>query len=352
MNKMIVIIFLGSVLKTLGSGTPGGWVIGWGDNVAGEATGICPFVVSTNQDIMLKQYKDMSLRTSLGAMVAVNSQPLTNIIAISAGASHCLALKGDYTVVAWGWNGGGKTVIPTGLTNVVALSAGNMHSLALRQDGTVVGWGQSGNAALNIPAGLNKMVAVATACGDNSLALKNDGTVVGWGQSVKTPLGLSNVVAIATDPNMYLGINHPGQALALKRDGTVVEFVWTTQSVHSRIVEGLTDAVAIATGPVHNLAIRKDGTVFCWGFNGNAKLNPPAGLSNVVSVAVSGTSFPADGYSLALKSDGQIVAWSRMHSFPVTVPEGLSNVVAMAAGPNYCLAITTNRAVAERFRQH
>ena len=178
MNKMIVIIFLGSVLKTLGSGTPGGWVIGWGDNVAGEATGICPFVVSTNQDIMLKQYKDMSLRTSLGAMVAVNSQPLTNIIAISAGASHCLALKGDYTVVAWGWNGGGKTVIPTGLTNVVALSAGNMHSLALRQDGTVVGWGQSGNAALNIPAGLNKMVAVATACGDNSLALKNDGTVL------------------------------------------------------------------------------------------------------------------------------------------------------------------------------
>jgi hypothetical protein len=38
--------------------------------------------------------------------------------------------------------------------------------------------------------------------------------------------------------------------------------------------------------------------------------------------------------------------------YPVTVPEGLSDVVAIAAGAeDFCLAITTNRVVADRFRR-
>jgi hypothetical protein len=37
--------------------------------------------------------------------------------------------------------------------------------------------------------------------------------------------------------------------------------------------------------------------------------------------------------------------------YPVNIPAGLSNVVAIAAGETYRLAITTNAAVAERFRR-
>ena len=37
--------------------------------------------------------------------------------------------------------------------------------------------------------------------------------------------------------------------------------------------------------------------------------------------------------------------------YPVTVPAGLSNVVAIAEGEDFCLAITTNRAVAEKFQK-
>ncbi len=69
-------------------------------------------------------------------------------------------------------------------------------------------------------------------------------------------------------------------------------------------------------------------------------------LSNVTSIAA------GHGYSMALKRDGTIVTWGRMVNglYPATVPVGLSNVVAIAAGDNFCLAITTNSAVAERFR--
>ena len=36
--------------------------------------------------------------------------------------------------------------------------------------------------------------------------------------------------------------------------------------------------------------------------------------------------------------------------YPVTVPEGLSNVAAITAGAeDFCLAITTNKAVADLF---
>jgi alpha-tubulin suppressor-like RCC1 family protein len=67
-------------------------------------------------------------------------------------------------------------------------------------------------------------------------------------------------------------------------------------------------------------------------------------LSNVVAIAAN------RGYSMGLKGDGTVVAWGKMMlNLPVRVPAGLSNVVAIAAGENFSLAITTNRAVAERF---
>jgi hypothetical protein len=73
-----------------------------------------------------------------------------------------------------------------------------------------------------------------------------------------------------------------------------------------------------------------------------------------------------------LKSDGKVVRWSGDpvvddffanevlttddgsgggKPYPATVPDGLRDVVAIAAGDNFCLAITTNNAVAEKFRR-
>ena len=70
-------------------------------------------------------------------------------------------------------------------------------------------------------------------------------------------------------------------------------------------------------------------------------------LSNVVSVAAN------DGYSMALKNDGTVVAWGKMvnNFYPATVPDELSGVVAIAVGENFCLAITTNAAVAKIFQK-
>ncbi len=143
---------------------------------------------------------------------------LTGIKAISSGGTHSLALKSDGTVVAWGNNTNGQTMVPDGLACVVAISAGDYHSLALKSDGTVVAWGAGmTNPPANfaddgqsiVPAGLSNVVAIS-AGGIHSLALKSDGTVVAWGagepgdtsilfnvgQST-VPVGLNGVTAIA-----------------------------------------------------------------------------------------------------------------------------------------------------------
>ncbi|MFN0316684.1 MAG: S8 family serine peptidase [Burkholderiales bacterium] len=79
-------------------------------------------------------------------------------------------------------------------------------------------------------------------------------------------------------------------------------------------IAGLLDVREVAAGGFHTVAAKRDGTVFTWGFNANGQLGDNtqiqrttavqvAGLTNVLAVAA------GDRHSLALKSDGTVVAW-------------------------------------------
>jgi alpha-tubulin suppressor-like RCC1 family protein len=193
---------------------------------------------------------------------------VTNIVALSTGAVHALALKEDGTVVGWitDWGFGDRAETPPGnLTDVIAIAAGGRHSLALKKDGTVVGWGNNDHGAAEPPAGLTGVIAIAAGW-DNSLALKSDGTVVGWGwnwsgssssgggppqpggdwlgQSTP-PTGLNNVVAIAAGNGCF----------AVKRDGTVVQWGMYNAGNYT-IPAGLKGVFRVEAGPSHVLVIR------------------------------------------------------------------------------------------------
>ncbi|MSR66827.1 MAG: hypothetical protein EXS24_05585, partial [Pedosphaera sp.] len=96
---------------------------------------------------------------------------LKDVVAISAGRWHNLALKKDGTVVGWGCALDDCSVVPAGVIDVVAIAAGGEHSVALKKDGTLVTWGSSGD-------------------GDSSNSYSGDGD--GWDAS-----GLKDVVAIS-----------------------------------------------------------------------------------------------------------------------------------------------------------
>jgi alpha-tubulin suppressor-like RCC1 family protein len=288
---------------------------------------------------------------------------LYDVVAISVGQLHGLALRANGTVVAWGSgftnepNSSidlGQAMVPVGLSNVVAVSAGYLHSLALRANGTLAAWGagQTNDPASShhhgqsiIPAGLTNAIAVSAGF-YHSLALRSNSTVVAWGaggsepwatnyfdngQSV-VPAGLSNVIAVSAGAVHNLALRNNGTIVAWGAGGTSTNGLGYGQST---VPEGLSNVIAIAAGGVHSLALKLDGTVVAWGAGtsnvpssgahfGQAMV--PPGLSNVVAITA--------GYihSVALKNDGTVVVWGDTTYEQAVVPPGLKNVVALAPG--------------------
>jgi alpha-tubulin suppressor-like RCC1 family protein len=324
-----------------------GYVIGWGNNMTGSATGIAGSRYSTGT-------------------VTIASRVLSNAVAIAAGKYHGLALKSDGTVVGWGWNAtsraiGVETEVPNTngsviidghiLSNVSAISA-CQFSVALKGNGTVTLWGRNGSGhKIDVPSDMTNVVAVS-AGEDYCLVLKKGGALTRLSAEGVTPLALSNVLAIATGRSSAFA--NTGRYLAIKNDGTVIGIL-RGRIENNLFPKDLTNVLAIAQGEEASFALMKDGRVFGTGINDTGQATGTKTTNHIASgyVTINGqllthvTAIAAGGdTSLALKQDGTVVAWGGLKP---TVPEGLSNVVAIAAGPDYCLAITTNNAVAEKF---
>ena len=113
-----------------------------------------------------------------------------------------------------------------------------------------------------------------------------------WGANevlaVSAPADLTNVIAIATWGDLMF--DHD---LALRRDGTV--FGWGSRGpvLLTEMPEHLTNVIAIAAGALHSLAVHRDGTVVAWGANVSGQITVPEGLTNVIAIAGGGASSAA-----------------------------------------------------------
>ncbi len=375
-----------------------GTVVQWGGNFRGEAS-FDNTVLTTGESgfgntVEIKN----TTRIVTNGVIRINGQVLSNSVSIAAGDGFSLALKQDGTIVAWGdqerieavptnlVNNAGETFTIDPTTGLPVHAGGGeiridpVTGLPVRtKDDTIpnsfkVGLANDGTVVTRVedkePTPLSNIIAIAAA-GFTSVAVKGDGTVLEWESAGSLPQhgqlrvmpGLSNVVAVAVSEG-----SQNVRPVALKKDGTVAN--WGGESIYKDATPpaGLSNVVAIAVGSSHTLALKSDGTIVGWGWNkvgeatGTPTTNSPNGLdffaagqvqirgqtlSNVVSIAA------GHGYSLAVKSDGTMVAWGRMVNdlYPANVPAGLSNVVAIAAGYNFCLAITTNKTIADKFTQ-
>lgn len=151
-------------------------------------------------------------------------------------------------------------------------------------------------------------------------------SIAAWGYDASGQIDvpwITDAVAIAA------GASH---SLALRSDGTVV--AWGSNSAgQSTVPPNLADVVAIAAGANHSLALKSDGTIAAWGDNTFGQTRIPAGLSNVVAIATGRVN------SMALKNNGTVVIWGWFATGPNNVPAGLSNVVAIGAGWSQNLAV-------------
>jgi len=123
-----------------------------------------------------------------------------------------------------------------------------------------------------------------------------------------------------------------------------------------RDVEGITDAVDIASGRNHTCVARQSGGVSCWGYNldgqlgngesANRRSTPVdvAGMTGAFAVAAGGN------FSCALRGSGSVACWGgngrgqlgkgdeSPATTPVAVPE-LSGMVAISAGEAHVCAV-------------
>jgi hypothetical protein len=156
--------------------------------------------------------------------------------------------------------------------------------------------------------------------------------VVAWGANdqgqTNVPAGLD---AIAVAAGGY-------HSLALKTDGRVAGWGYNAYGAAS-VPATLTGVVAIAAGGYHSLALKTNGQVVGWGYNGDGAAFPPTGLSGVVAIAAGGY------HSLALKSDGTVVGWGYNGYGQTTPPAGLTGVKAISAGAYHSLALKNDGTV-------
>jgi hypothetical protein len=140
------------------------------------------------------------------------------------------------------------------------------------------------------------------------------------------PYGLTNALQIAAGG---------GHSLALKSDGTVI--AWGRNSYgETNVPTNLAGVAMIAAGWYHSVALRTNGTVVAWGLNAPSAGYPltqvPSDLTNAVVISAQEVD------TLALRKDGTVVAWG-YNAYGVTnVPVGLSNVIAISAGCVFNLA--------------
>lgn len=264
---------------------------------------------------------------NLGSGVAFHCRLVaSNALGIAYGADRLFTTGGRVT--AWGQNNYGQTVLPDGVTNVVGLSAGAYHSLALTPNGTVRVWGNNVYQQQSVPANLTNAAALATdgCSGWNCLALKADSTLADWGimsYEQAPPLGLTNIIAASA------GSTH---CLALRSDGTVVAWGGNGDG-QTNVPPGLSNVVAVAGGGYFSMALKADGTIAAWGRNTDQELAVPTEATNIIAIA------GGEIHALALRADGSVLAWGGNDRGQRNVPADATNAIAIAAGGKHCMAL-------------
>jgi hypothetical protein len=130
-----------------------------------------------------------------------------------------------------------------------AVAAGVFYSLALRPDGTLWSWGDNGGGELGY-----------TTSNPNSNAETRRVDVL---RDVRDVAGDGHTLAVTGDGTVWaFGYNHVGQLGQTPSSGA---------HPTPTAVPGISNAVKVAAGAMHSLALTADGSVWSWGGNYNGE---------------------------------------------------------------------------------
>ncbi len=308
-------------------------------------------------------YGQLGNGTTTNSAGPVQISSFSGWLNVSAGGYHTLAVKGDGSLWSWGYNGYGQLgdgttadrAVPgpvSGVTanTIVDVSAGFNHSAVVLTNGSVLTWGYNGNGQLGNGTFTNSATAVSAAgistaveveasenhtlirlsngtlraCGYNGNGALGDGTTTTRNTPV-TCVGVSGALYIGTfyrtsgyigsaDPDLVCmtGDNANGQ---IGNETYIDKTAFTCIDLTPITVSNLSFPPSKVTGGYqHTAAIRADGSLWAWGYNGYGQLGDGTTTNKNYPVKV-GTATNwvqvSSGYYhiMAIKSDGTLWGW-------------------------------------------
>ncbi|MFO0612352.1 MAG: RCC1 domain-containing protein [Polyangiaceae bacterium] len=293
------------------------------------------------------------------------------IRALAIGHQRACAVRADGRVVCWGGcftcyddpPPPEPTLVPA-LDDAIAISGDDSRWCVVERGGTVACW--TGTEPASQVAGVRGAVEVANTC-----ARLADGTVTCWGTVPTLPDGPLPITRLAQGYGSVCGIRANGGLVCwsnvypyptgqpLYEDAPVeftaprdVELVATSAmrgtctksrgrnvecwggeaafAPESSIVEGTSDAIALALAEYHGCVLKRDGRVACWGFNFAGQLGAPRdvleerwdarpieGLTAAVAVATgSGEPSSGTGSTCVITRDARVICWGNLADVP------------------------------------
>ena len=282
-----------------------------------------------------------------------------SVVDVSAGDTHACTISVDGRVFCFGANefgelGDGTTedrYFPTtpvvGVTDAIDVAAGNRFTCALRSGGTIACWGEAGSGQLGNGGTSNSSAPVTVAgvddaleitAGSNHACARRPGAGVWcWGQAMdvgngsatndSTPVPIPVQVSNLDDAvEISAGWNH---TCARRADGTIA--CWglngdgatgygqlgdgTLDDASTPVgVVGIDDAIAVGAGGWTTCAVRADRSVWCWGYGERGGLGDANSVNGAVPVQVVGidnaTSVTVGGWhSCARLTTGEVRCW-------------------------------------------
>ena len=291
----------------------------WGENDYGElGANLNPNNVEFANSPMLVHTSDS------------DTEPLSDVIHVSAGADHTCAVRSNGKVYCWGRGASGRlgrgsntnnkrtpALVSGTNKNMVQVSTKSSHTCALKSSGEVYCWGSGeqgqigngGNSVSYTPTRANFSSSVFSSVErlsigvSSSCAIQTSGKTYCWGWSQDGRLGSGSSTVNKNRPNLVKGIGNNGN---------------------------LSEAIDIGSSS-HSCVLIKSGLVACWGKGDNYRLgNDSTSDKDTPALAVRRgreAGFFSTGLSpnqqistftehaCAVKNDGTPLCWGRAGSY-------------------------------------
>lgn len=276
---------------------------------------------------------------------------------VSAGGAHTCAVRISGRLYCWGKRGGASGepedgVLPAPVDDSYSwteIGAGDNHSCAIREDGTLFCWGENRFGELGLGFESRDPILDPTAVGERvwrlvfprlaeTCALGSDETLWCWGHNSVGGIGVGHIggrleasrVGIHTS---WSGISSGSAATHACGFGTSAGLHCWGNNLHGqlglgdsgsdshRLVPELVDVENIwedvSVGGMHSCAIRRDGTLWCWGTSSSGALgvgdeSDPALTPVQVGSGTSWIQVSAGfDFTCAIREDGTLWCWGR-----------------------------------------